>query len=125
MAKLSIHIFENVMDEDKFVETRFHKSIMLMRTVNPNQDVSREVVFAVYEIGSTRNYAAVISNEPISISLYQSMNLEPVRIWRLIRRKQNVFFVGQCSESIIAADVVPLGIRVEGGKDAERCWETN
>lgn len=124
MARLSLHIFENVDDETKFVETRFHKSIMLMHSVSskgPYSTESKEVTFAVYEIGNTRSYAAVIG-QTMPEHLRASMNLEPVRIWTLVRRGNNVFFVGESSEAIVADNVVPMNIRVEGGQDAERCW---
>ena len=127
MAKLSLHLFENVEDEQDFTERRFHKSIMFMHGVVPEHPYgkdSRKVTFAVYEVGDTRTYAVLVGNV-LPENIRQAMNLEPVRVWTLVRRGNNVYFVGESSEAIIADNVVPMEIRVEGGKDAERCWASS
>lgn len=124
MAALSLHLFENVEDETAFTERRFHKSIMFMHGVSANSPYakdSKEVQFAVYEVGNTKTYAATVGTA-LSDTLRAAMNLQPVRVWRLVRRGNNVFFVGESSEAIVADNVVPMEIRVEGGQDAERCW---
>lgn len=124
MAALSLHLFENIEDENAFAERRFHKSIMFMHGVSSNSPFgkdSKEVTFAVYEVGDTKTYAATVGTL-LSDQLRDAMNLEPVRVWRLVRRGNDVFFVGESSEAIVADNVVPLEIRVEGGQDAERCW---
>lgn len=124
MAKLSLHLFENVVNEQEFAERRFHKSIMFMHGVSSNSPYAKDslpVTFAVYEVGDTRTYAATVGQK-LSEQLQEAMNLEPVRIWQLVRRGSNVYFVGESSEAIVADNVVPMEIRVEGGQDAERCW---
>lgn len=122
MATISLHLFENVEDEKAFTERRFHKSIMFMYGVNRHHQDSRPVTFAVYEVGNTKTYASLLNPDDLKESLRIALNLEPVRQWTLVRRGKNVFFVGESSESVIADNVVPLAIRVEGGEDAERCW---
>lgn len=124
MAALSLHLFENVVNEQEFAERRFHKSIMLMKSATPNSVCVKEAVpqtFAVYEVGDTRTYAATVGAQ-LPEHLQQAMNLEPVRVWHLVRRGDDVFFVGESSEAIVAESVVPTEILVEGGQDAERCW---
>ncbi|QZE57946.1 hypothetical protein MPK70_gp070 [Erwinia phage pEa_SNUABM_33] len=124
MAALSLHLFENVANEQEFAERRFHKSIMFMHGVSSNSPYAKDsqpVTFAVYEVGDTRTYAATVGQK-LPEHLQDAMNLEPVRVWQLIRRGNDVFFVGESSEAIVADNVVPVEIRVEGGQDAERCW---
>jgi len=124
MAAHAVYLFENVEDEVAFTERRFHKSILFMKGINKNLPMveeSKEVTFAVYEVGDTKTYAATVG-QPLPENLRLALNLEPVRVWRLIRRKDDVFFVGENSEAIVADSVVPMEIRVEGAQDAERCW---
>lgn len=122
MAAISLHLFENVEDEKAFCERRFHKSIMFMHSVNRPRKDSRPVSFGVFKVGDTKTYASLLNPEDLKDDLRNALNLEPVRIWTLVRRGKDVFFVGESSEAIIADNVVPLEIRVEGGEDAERCW---
>ncbi|AWY08346.1 hypothetical protein HOT49_gp066 [Erwinia phage vB_EamM_Alexandra] len=127
MAALSLHLFEKIDDEKAFTERRFHKSIMFMHGVSSNSPYAKDsqpVTFAVYEVGDTRTYAATVGHK-LSEQLQYAMNLEPVRVWQLVRRGNNVYFVGDSSEAIVADNVVPMEIRVEGGQDAERCWATS
>ena len=121
MAALSLHLFENIENEQAFIERRFQVSVSFMSGCNQTQYESSVVKFGVYRVKNTKTYAAV-RNTIMSDALRDSLNLELVRDWSLVRRGANVFFVGECSEAIIADNVVPLDIRVKGGQDAERCW---
>lgn len=138
MANTTLVLFENVeQTEDEFLESRFHKSIMFMHSITHKSAYMRDpqpVHFAVYRILNTENSFVCISRAPnwnaeneqlAQPAILSAMNLQAIREWRLIRRGSNVFFVGSDSEAVIADNVIPHQIRVEGGEDAERCWAIN
>lgn len=122
MAAISLHLFENVEDEKAFIERRFHKSIMFMRSILTYKENTSEVSFAVLTVQNTKTLVTTMEPDKLDEDLRKAMGLELLRKWTLVRRGKDVFFLGESSEAIIADNVVPLEIRVEGGEDAERCW---
>lgn len=128
MAALSLHVFENIEDEKEFIERRFHKSIMFMHGVSATSPYGRDskpVSFYLYRVAESKSFAAIVGQDRMQKATQLGLNLNLVREWTLIRRGSNVFYVGESSEAVIADNVIPAGIRVEGGKDAERCWASN
>lgn len=122
MAAISLHLFENVEDEKSFIERRFHKSIMFMRSILTYKENTSEVSFAVLAVQNTKTLVTTMEPDKLDEDLRKAMGLRLLRKWTLVRRGKDVFFLGESSEAIIADNVVPLEIRVEGGEDAERCW---
>lgn len=122
MAAISLHLFENVEDEKAFIERRFHKSIMFMRSILTYKENTSEVSFAVLAVQNTKTLVTTMEPDKLDEDLRKAMGLELLRKWTLVRRGKDVFFLGESSEAVIADNVVPLEIRVEGGEDAERCW---
>lgn len=122
MAAISLHLFENVEDEKAFIERRFHKSIMFMRSILTYKENTSEVSFAVLAVQNTKTLVTTMEPDKLDEDLRKAMGLKFLRKWTLVRRGKDVFFLGESSEAIIADNVVPLEIRVEGGEDAERCW---
>ena len=122
MAAISLHLFENVEDEKAFIERRFHKSIMFMRSILTYKENTSEVSFAVLAVQNTKTLVTTMEPDKLDEDLRKAMGLELLRKWTLVRRGKDVFCLGESSEAVIADNVVPLEIRVEGGEDAERCW---
>ncbi|QYW03715.1 hypothetical protein pEaSNUABM45_00072 [Erwinia phage pEa_SNUABM_45] len=123
--KILTLIHTDVEDQKAYLEDRFHRSIMFMHTTTNRDPYKREsnpCTFCIYKVEGANVFINLHGDNKMPEELASTLGLVKVKEWTLIRRQSNVFFVGLSSEAIIAENVVPMEIRVEGARDAERCW---
>ncbi|ARW58708.1 hypothetical protein HOS33_gp068 [Erwinia phage vB_EamM_Y3] len=124
MAAIQLLFYPDVKDEKLFVEQRFGRSILFMHGISPMSVYradSRPLEFRLYQVNGSKTYT--MDKGPRNKDIEQLLNLKLVKQWTLVRRNNRIFYVGECSEAIIA-DTIPLGTQVEGEEDARRCFKS-